>query len=863
MKLSPMRAALFAGAALNAAPFIALAPAGAASAAAAETDKIGNTDDIIVTATKVNKETPITSSVHTYQPQSIINRSIIENSVPPTSDFSDVILLSPGASGTSNGNGSGLSESKTVLRGFQDGQYNITYDGIPFGDSNNPTHHSTAYFPDGTYERIIIDRGPGAATDLGQASYGGNIHIVSREVADKPFVEAQLVGGSYETFLGRLTVNTGSIQRLGGLKIIAIGEYKKTKGALSASDAWFANGFIKAELPITDKAKFSILSSYNQNFYHQADNNGVTCTGSIVKAAQADGNNCVAGSQVATYGKNFGLVDPNDTKYNNTAWPGARKDWNWTRKTTDFEVARLQWNVNNWLTIDNKAYTNFYKNFTLSTQTSTQPCTAVGTSTKVQTATTCSGYKSKVTSKTGGQTILGTTATTGGAAVYGTSTYVSSGTAATGPVLQNNPNDISGYTKLNQYRNSGNILQANIKTSAGLGKIGFWYEHSTSHRYGYTIDMTLAAANGAIGDGYYDFTNAAKYYDYGQFAYDSKLKEQDGTVVPQYLRYDEYTSWDQYQGFGEFAFKFLNDELTVTPGVKVQNFTRKIDTPLAAQNSRVGVTASASYKPTLPYASVNYLIQPNLSIYGQWAKGFLIPQLSDSLEVVQTSADGTVTCTTAATTAGNCNLQPTKTTNYQAGLVYAGERLNLDFDGYFIEASNSTSVDPSSGISTQSAGSATYQGVEAQASYVVMKGLTGIVNGSLNSVKDDTSRQWLAQAPNYTALVGIIYNTPAIKLSYLHKFTGRQFADAPVANPLLPGQSEDSRTYTGQTVRIQPYSMGTLAGSYTFRNFTLGASVYNLLDDRSTTKIGKSTSTSPLYFFQPGRSYQIELKARF
>ena len=28
-----------------------------------------------------------------------------------------------------------------------DGNFGITYDGIPFGDTNGPTHHSESYFP--------------------------------------------------------------------------------------------------------------------------------------------------------------------------------------------------------------------------------------------------------------------------------------------------------------------------------------------------------------------------------------------------------------------------------------------------------------------------------------------------------------------------------------------------------------------------------------------------------------------------------------------------------------------------------------------------------------------------------------------
>jgi hypothetical protein len=36
-----------------------------------------------------------------------------------------------------------------------------------------------------------------------------------------------------------------------------------------------------------------------------------------------------------------------------------------------------------------------------------------------------------------------------------------------------------------------------------------------------------------------------------------------------------------------------------------------------------------------------------------------------------------------------------------------------------------------------------------------------------------------------------------------------------------------------------------------------------VLDNTATTKIGSSTGAVPLYFFQPGRSYQVQLKARF
>ena len=66
-------------------------------------------------------------------------------------------------------NGPGLGETKLTMRGLPDGQFNITWDGIPFGDTNGPTHHSTAYFPASVIGRVEVERGPGNASNLGQA----------------------------------------------------------------------------------------------------------------------------------------------------------------------------------------------------------------------------------------------------------------------------------------------------------------------------------------------------------------------------------------------------------------------------------------------------------------------------------------------------------------------------------------------------------------------------------------------------------------------------------------------------------------------------------------------------------------------
>ena len=826
MPSQKIRAVTLAGTAIALCLYAATpALATATPAAADESSTVTNKDEIIVSGTKVNKETPITASVHTAEPQSIITRTIIEDSVSKTTDFMSIAALSPGASTTNLGNGPGFGDAKLILRGFGDGKYNVTIDGIPFGDSNDPTHHSTAYFPDGTYDSIVIDRGPGYATDLGQASYGGNVHLFSRTPEDTFGVELLGLYGSYNSQLERLTVNSGKISSLGDLKIIAVGEHKKTDGALTGLPGEWYNGFIKGEVDLGSHAKLTLMSTYNHSILYQPDSSsGASCfvseTGAPTNApANVKASDCQAASQIGTFGLNYAALSPAQAA--TSAWPSARNDWNWQDKATDFEIARLQWDITPWLSLDNKAYTYFYKNFTFEADNVGIPC-------PIATATTCSNQ----------------------------TTYAAQAISAkTGFLAPASPvaGDIPGHSKLNQYRQIGDVLELDAKTSIGIAKVGFWYEHSRSHRVGYDYDLTLLSAAGGLSADYFNvnIANSGPYWNYNKKDGATNI-ESNGTPVPLYLSYDEHTGWEQYQGFGEFQFKLLHDTLTVTPGVKVQSFTRSSATPLATQSAREGLFASETYKPTLPYFTANYLIKPNFSVYAQYAKGFIIPALSASLEAV-------------TTTGGNLLPQtptPTRTTNYQAGLVYAGERVNFDGDVYYVKASNSTYTDPSQpGTVIQNGNPATYSGVEAQLSVVMTKGLTAIVNGQVGKASDDVTHLWLQSVPNYTALLGAVYRTGGLKLSYTHKFTGHQYAKSLVISSTV-----------NETYVLPGYSTGTAVASYTWDRFTAGVSVDNVFNSRPTTAIalGAYNSTNntfdsvgTYYAFQSPRTVQASLKVKF
>jgi len=78
--------------------------------------------------------------------QSLISSTYIQNFTSPVADFGEIVQIVPGAFTTSS-DGVGLGQSKTYFRGFPDGDYDIDFDGIPFYDTNSPTHHSWLSFP--------------------------------------------------------------------------------------------------------------------------------------------------------------------------------------------------------------------------------------------------------------------------------------------------------------------------------------------------------------------------------------------------------------------------------------------------------------------------------------------------------------------------------------------------------------------------------------------------------------------------------------------------------------------------------------------------------------------------------------------
>ena len=95
-----------------------------------------------------------------------ISGNFIRNFETPIADFGEYVNYAPGTY-TLSPNGTGLGQGKTFFRSFPNGDYTMTFDGVPFQDTNSVSQHSWANFPEQWIGGVDFDRSPGTASTVG------------------------------------------------------------------------------------------------------------------------------------------------------------------------------------------------------------------------------------------------------------------------------------------------------------------------------------------------------------------------------------------------------------------------------------------------------------------------------------------------------------------------------------------------------------------------------------------------------------------------------------------------------------------------------------------------------------------------
>jgi len=151
---------------------------------------------------------PSGNTLETVSAKTEVSSDFIKNFMSPLADYAEYVNYAPGTFSL-NPNGIGLGQGKTFFRGFQDGQYTMTFDGIPFEDTNSPTHHSWANFPSGWTDAVEFDRSPGLSSNFGPTNFGGSINLESPQLFPDPDIRATVSYGSWDTRVLQLDADSG------------------------------------------------------------------------------------------------------------------------------------------------------------------------------------------------------------------------------------------------------------------------------------------------------------------------------------------------------------------------------------------------------------------------------------------------------------------------------------------------------------------------------------------------------------------------------------------------------------------------------------------------------------------------------
>ena len=295
----------------------------------------GALSDVRVTA---NEEAlPSEPVLDAGSPQSQVDSQTIQQLVAPVGDYGTIADLTPSfVSSAPNGPGFDAAKNQT-LRGFVDGQFNVTMDGIPFADPDNFQHHSTSYFPASELDYMLVDRSPGTAADLGYASFGGSVDLYSEPIPQQAHLQAFGGYGSFGTSVYGATASTAAPRESGEAGVLATVQQTQSSGAMNLSPGHKDDVLLKAAGQ-SGSARITALYAYDRyGFYNPGS---VTTT------------------NLALHGSSYGFNDdPSSPDYFR---------YSGTYRSFDFGYVRAELPLSAQSSLQETAYTYSYRNDGLS-----------------------------------------------------------------------------------------------------------------------------------------------------------------------------------------------------------------------------------------------------------------------------------------------------------------------------------------------------------------------------------------------------------------------------------------------------------------------------------------------------------------
>lgn len=278
-------------------------------------------------------DTPSRGQLDAGQPTSVIGRGFIDRNVIPIQNYDSIIRYSPSVQNIEPV-GPGLQQNfYQTIRGFSYKQFNSTFDGIVIpGTLTSFAPQSGAYFKAHDIGSVIVDRGPGTASTIGYATFGGTVAIQSKPPRDTFTVNPYASVGSFGTHLEGVQIDTGLLPQVGGGRGYADFQALDAGGYLTNTSTQQRNAFGRFDVNLDEHTTATFVALANSSYTH-------TPIGATL-------------AQIRTLGVNYGLNrDPNSQAYS---------EYNTDHYTTDFEYVRIKSDLGDGWGIDDTPYTASY-----------------------------------------------------------------------------------------------------------------------------------------------------------------------------------------------------------------------------------------------------------------------------------------------------------------------------------------------------------------------------------------------------------------------------------------------------------------------------------------------------------------------
>jgi len=293
---------------------------------------------------------PVGALLEARSARSVISPEFIQQFTAPTADYSEIAQIVPGVY-TVNSNGVGLGQAEPYFRGFPDGDYDISWDGIPWEDTNTPTHHSWAFFPGLWIGSVDFDRSPGDAATIGPSPFGGTINLLSKDVSPQQNVRGTVSYGSFNTVLFDGQYDSGTLGANHKTSMTLDVHHMSSDGFQTFNHQSRWGGDVKVQYKFSDKTVLTGFSGVIQLRANTPNNNAPLRSQvqpGYAPAYAADPNS-------GFHGYNFLLenTDPTSTYY---------FAYNTYKVPTDFEYVGLKSELGKGWLLDVKPYTYNYDN---------------------------------------------------------------------------------------------------------------------------------------------------------------------------------------------------------------------------------------------------------------------------------------------------------------------------------------------------------------------------------------------------------------------------------------------------------------------------------------------------------------------